>query len=401
MSPSVVSPVAPPPVWYRTRAALVFCAPMIVNGMALPFFSVFLKSLGFSDYEIGVIQGVPLIIRVLIMPAAAMLADRLPDRSYVLVASASLSLLTALGLLGTTGFWAVLLLYTLQGAVYAPYTPVSESLFMTGVRRWGYDYGGMRLWGSVAFIASTLVGGYAIEYWGGGVVLFGMVFGFVLMVVMGFSAPRTGRSSTESPKSDTKQAPRTLRRKDLQLAMIGISIVQGSHAMLYTFASIHWLQLGFSGASVAFLWATGVMAEIITFIVSRRLYRIMSGWTLMWIGCVVAVIRWLLFPFPTDYGYFVALQSMHAITFGFCHIGIQRLIVETVGGDQEASAQGNYYFYNGAFIAAVTFASGYLNVKFGVNAYILMAVVALAGLVTAAFGWSRQPSRMGNRATDL
>ncbi len=383
---------------------------MIVNGMALPFFSVFLKQLNFSDYEIGVIQGVPLIIRVVMVPIVGVIADRLPDRAYVLIASAVLSLLTALGLLGTTTFWPVLLLYTVQGAVYAPYVPLAESLFMTGVRRWGYDYGRMRVWGSAAFIVSTLICGYAIELWGGPVVLAGMVFGFILMVIMGITAPRTGRASLAavaaspaapaSPASPASPAaPRSLRRKDLQFAMIGISVVQGSHAMLYTFASIHWLQLGFTGANVAFLWATGVLSEMVTFIFARRLYRLLSSWTLMWIGSALAMLRWLLFPLPTEYAYFIGLQSMHAITFGFCHIGIQRLIVESVGGEQEASAQGNYYFYNGVFIAAVTFASGYLNVTFGGHAYTIMAGVALIGLAIAAFGWSRQPSRVGIRAT--
>lgn len=389
MSAPLPAPEAPPS-WFRTRSALVFCSAMVVNGMALPFFSVYLKGLGFTDYEIGVIQGVPLIIRVIVMPLAAMLADRLPDRAYVLIASAVLSLATAGGLFGVAAFVPVLLLYTLQGAVYSPFIPVAESLLITGVRRFGYDYGGMRLWGSAAFIVSTLIGGYAIQAWGGGVVLYGMLFGFFLMVVMGILAPRTGRA--ERPAADVRAAPATLRRPDLQLAMIGASVVQSSHAILYTFASIHWIQLGFSGSSIAFLWATGVLAEILTFIFSKRLYARFSGWALMGIGTAAAMIRWLLFPYPEHYGFFIVLQSMHAISFGFCHIGIQRLIVETVGGEQEASAQGTYYFYNGSFLAAATFVSGYLNVTFGAHAYTLMAFVALAGAGIAALGRARRPA---------
>jgi PPP family 3-phenylpropionic acid transporter len=396
MSISSLAPEAPPP-WYRTRSALVFCSAMVVNGMALPFFSVFLRDLGFSDYEIGVIQGLPLIVRVIVMPLASMVADRLPDRAYVLIGSGLLSLATALGLLGVESFLPVLILYTLQGAVYAPFVPVSESLFMTGVRRWGYDYGGMRLWGSVAFIVSTLIGGYAIEAWGGGVVLFGMVFGFTIMVVLAVASPRTGRARTARP--DVKAGPRALRRKDLQFAMIGVSVVQGSHAMLYTFASIHWLQLGFQGGWIAILWCTGVLAEILTFIFSKRLYKRFSGWTLMAIGTVATLIRWTLFPLPTDYGWFLILMSMHALTFGFCHIGIQRLIVETVGADQEATAQGNYYFYNGTCLALVTFASGWLNFRLGVHAYMVMTLVAIVGAAIAAYGWSLRPSGAGIRAT--
>lgn len=388
MSIPISAPEAPLP-WYRTRSALVFSAAMVVNGMALPFFSVYLKNLGFTDNEIGIIQGVPLIIRVIVMPLAAMVADRLPDRAYVLLASAVLSLCTAIGLFGASAFLPVLILYTLQGAVYSPFIPVAESLFITGVRRFGYDYGAMRLWGSAAFIVSTLIGGYAIQAWGGGVVLHGMLFGFFLTVVMAIAAPRTGRA--ERPVADVRAAPGTLRLPHLQLAMIGVSVIQSSHAILYTFASIQWIKLGFSGSAVAMLWATGVLAEILTFHFSKWLYGRCSGWVLMGIGAAAAIVRWLLFPYPEHYGYFLVLQSMHAISFGFCHIGIQRLIVETVGGEQEASAQGTYYFYNGSFLAVATFVSGYLYVMFGAQAYTLMALVALAGAVIAAFGMMRRP----------
>ncbi len=50
----------------------------------------------------------------------------------------------------------------MQGATFAPYVPVVESIVISGVRRWGLDYGSMRVWGSIAFIASTLIGGEMI-----------------------------------------------------------------------------------------------------------------------------------------------------------------------------------------------------------------------------------------------
>ena len=101
------------------------------------------------------------------------------------------SLLTALALFVSHGFWPVLIVYALQGATYAPYMPVTEAILVNGVRRWGYDYGRMRMWGSLAFILSTLVGGYLIGLWGGKVVLPAMVFGFILSSVGCFMGLRT------------------------------------------------------------------------------------------------------------------------------------------------------------------------------------------------------------------
>ena len=139
-----------------------YCAPLLVNGVALPFFPVWLATLNFNDHEIGIILAVPMVVRVLVAPIVAMIADRMEERANVLFCFGALSLLTAIALYWTSDFWPVLIVYTLQGATYSPYVPVVESITISGVRRWGFDYGSMRVWGSVAFIFSTLIGGQLI-----------------------------------------------------------------------------------------------------------------------------------------------------------------------------------------------------------------------------------------------
>lgn len=169
MIPAQNSPTgegAPPR--FRLLSALSYCAPLLVNGIVLPFFPVWLAGHSFSDHEIGVILAVPMVVRVLVAPVVAMIADRMKERADVLLWSGGLSLLTAVALYWTTTFWPVFIVFTLQGATFAPYVPVVESIVISGVRRWGLDYGSMRVWGSIAFIVSTLVGGELINQWGGG-----------------------------------------------------------------------------------------------------------------------------------------------------------------------------------------------------------------------------------------
>jgi PPP family 3-phenylpropionic acid transporter len=52
--------------------------------------------------------------------------------------------------------------------------------------------------------------------------------------------------------------------------LIGVAIQQASHAVLYTFASIYWRDLGFSGTEIAVLWSAGVAAEVTVFFLSKR-----------------------------------------------------------------------------------------------------------------------------------
>ncbi|MGO4436132.1 MFS transporter [Rhizobium sp. RAF56] len=391
------------PPHFRLRTALSYCAPLLVNGIALPFFPVWLASLNFNDHEIGTILAVPMVVRVLVAPIVAMIADRMEERANVLFVSGALSFLTALALFWTRDFWPVLIVYTLQGATYSPYVPVVESIAISGVRRWGFDYGSMRVWGSVAFIFATLIGGQLIGVWGGGMVPPVMAIGFALTIAMSLYCPRIGPTRRRGQPINLQAPGGSLLKPQLLVTMLGVSIQQSSHAVLYTFSSIYWHELGFSGMQVGVLWVVGVASEVMVFFLSRRLSRRFSAWTLIRIGSAVSVCRWLLFPTTFSFFGFFVLQCLHSFTYAFVHTGIQRRIVATVQEAQESSAQGVYFFYNGMFLGLMTLASGYLYGQLGPASYYVMAAVAFFGLclVIVANYLQPQSSAAGGKTSEV
>jgi PPP family 3-phenylpropionic acid transporter len=333
-----------------------------------------------------------MVVRVLVAPIVAMYADRMKERADVLVFSGGLSLLTAIALYWTDTFWPVLIVYTIQGATFSPYVPVVESIVISGVRRWGFDYGSMRVWGSVAFIASTLVGGRLIGNWGGQMVLPVMIFGFVMTMVMALYCPRIGPTRRRGTPVDLQQATgSSLRQPHLLMLLIGVAIQQSSHALLQAFATIYWRDLGFSGTQIALLWSAGVAAEVAVFFQSRRISRRFDAWTLIRVGAAVCVCRWLLFPMQWGFVGFFLLQCLHAFSYAFVHTGVQRRILASVQATQESSAQGAYFFYNGMFMGLMTIASGYIYAALGMASYYIMALTAVVGLGLIIVAYYLQP----------
>lgn len=398
MIPSSAPPyVGPPPRRFALRIALLFCAPLIVNGFAMPYFPVWLSTLSMTDFEIGVVLAVPMFIRVITAPLAGVLADRIGERVVVLIWSAVLSLVTAFILFYAQSFWPVLIIYALQSAVYSPYVPIVEAIALSGVRRWGFDYAHMRVWGSVAFIAATMLGGWMIGRYGGPMVLPATAAGFALMILMALAAPRVGRPRRPSPITAlTEPPPKSLRQPDLQLLLVGVTLVNSSHAMLFAFSAIYWQHIGYSGTQIGVLWSAGVAAEVLMFFFAKAIIRRFSVWTMIFSGCGLAVVRWLIFPMDLGFsGYFV-LQCFHAFTYAIMHTGMQHKLVERVAEEQEASAQGLYFFYTGFFTAIFTFLSGYFYAWFGVNGFYSMSAVALTGCCFAFAGWYLQPQRLAS-----
>ncbi|RWX75505.1 MFS transporter [Neorhizobium lilium] len=384
-----------PPRLFPLRCALAYGAAVAVNGVILPYFPVWLQGLAFSSFEIGIVLAAQMILRVAAAPFAGMLADRMTERSSMLAWSAILSLITAVMLFGTTNFWPVLIVFGLQAAVFAPYPPIVEAITVTGVRRWGFEYGAMRVWGSIGFVAVTLAVGELIGIWGAGIVPSALVVTFLVTLAVAFAAPKLG---TPLPLPAAQSASASARRTPLHLhvLMLGAALIQASHGMYYAFSTLYWQQAGLSSSTIGVLWSAGVVAEILVFFSSGWIARRVSPWTLMRWGCVASVIRWALFPLPLGLWGTLALQLSHALTFALVHLGLQHRLVESVREDQEASVQGAYVFYGGALLGLSTLASGLLYKQFGGFGFLGMSLIALAGLATISLAARLQPQRSGS-----
>ncbi|MGK9050828.1 MFS transporter [Neorhizobium petrolearium] len=392
----VIPPHAAPsaPRFFQLRCALAYGAPLGVNGVILPYLPIWLEGLALTEVEIGIVLAMQLLLRLLAAPVSGYVADRLPERTMVLAWSGGLTLLTALVMFFTHGFWPALLIVSIQAAVFAPYAPIVESIAVTGVRRWGFQYGSMRVWGSIAFMGFALLAGELRGIWGINTIPGMMAAGFLLTIAAAFVTPRLGRAPV-GPSADKALSPSSLKRFDLHVLMIGASLAQAAHGMFYTFGTIHWQQVGFSSGSIGVLWSAAIVAEVTVFFAAGWLARKVPAWTLMRIGCAVAMVRWTLFPMPLGFWGYLVLQFTHACTFAFVHIGLQHRLVESVNEEQESSMQGAYVFYNGVFLALSTVLSGFLYRQFGPESYVVMSGLSLLALAIIALAARLQPQRPG------
>jgi MFS transporter, PPP family, 3-phenylpropionic acid transporter len=382
------SPAAPPQ--FQLRCALAYAAPISVNGILLPYLPVWLHSLEFSAPEIGTILAVQVVLRVLMAPLTGPLAGMVRQPTTILTWSAALSLVAFLGLFISHQFPVVLFVIGLQAALFAPFAPTVEAMTISGVRRWGLQYGFMRVWGSIGFVAATLAASGFSSLAGPDVIPVMVTIVLALAVGIGWSAPRVPMATKPAAR-----APRAslLQRPDIHALLIAAAVIQASHGMFYGFSTIQWQALGFSNGMIAAFWSAGIFAEIMVFFAAGRLAKRLSPWTMMQIGCVVAIIRWTLFPFEWSAVGYVLLQVGHAFSFAFTHLGLQYRLAETVDEDRQASAQGAYVFYNGAFLAAATLLSGIIYRSAGLNGYFAMTVLALAGLGILHVAARLQPQR--------
>lgn len=389
------------PRHFELRLSLIFAAIFLPVGVHLPYFPLWLEARGFGADQIALILAAPMFLRVLSTPAITAMADRAGDRANVLIGISAAAVLLSLGYFLPAGYAAVLAVSLALQVFWTPQSPLADSLALSGVRRFGSSYSRMRIWGSLLFLAGSLLGGLVLARTGPEAVPVMISAGLLATLAATLATPRLGPPRRASPISAAalQKAGPTLLNRYFLLFVAGVGVINASHGFLFGFVSIYWQSIGVGDSVIGMLWAWAVVAEVVIFFVFDRLFGRVSATSVLAIAGVAAVLRWTVYPLVEPLGFgvpgFFVVQSLHALSTGMLLIGLQKMIGETVPEERTGAAQGIAFFAIGFAMAAVTLMSGTLYEKFGIGGFYVMAAVALAGLglIVAAALSPRGPGR--------
>jgi PPP family 3-phenylpropionic acid transporter len=370
---------------FARRLALFYGAIFAIIGCHLPFFPVWLRAVGIDAAWIGIISAVPAVTRFTILPVVTSLAERHAAVRGAMIATA---IITALGfaVIGTQHVpLAVFLAYAVTSAAWTPTVPLTDAYALRGVARYGLDYGPLRLWGSAAFIAGALGCGLLADVIAAKHLIWIIVATGVVAALIGL---RLQPLDSRTAKSPVVHGTRALLRDGGFLAIIAASgLIQGSHSTYYVFGSITWQFAGLGGLTIAALWALGVAAEIAVFALSSRFTLQPS--TLVIIGGLGAVARWLITAQEPPVAVLAMIQLMHGLSFGLTQVGIMGLMVRHVPISAITRAQGYLAACGGIISASASIVAGMIYARYGQGAYYAMAVMAFSGAVIM---WSARRS---------
>lgn len=372
---------------FGARIAFFYAASFLVSGIVVPFLPVWLKERGFTPQELSACLAFPLAARLIAAPLAGWLADRAPNRrmAIIFLAALALSLFVPAMLAGSVP--AVLVLTGLAVTAWQTIQPAIDALSLTGVRRFGLDYGRLRVWGSISFVATSLVGGALFGHFGAPIIGLLILGAHIACLLAAFALPVPPplvAQAVSAPFRPRQGVRAVLLSPPFLVIAASTGLIQASHGLFYSFSTLQWEQLGFSGTQIGFLWATGVIAEIVMFAISKRFRRVKAEHLIL-AGALAALLRWSLIPLVATFLPSLFLQALHAFTFGASFVGMQLAIMRTVPEEMTAQAQGICMMTAGALTALTTLMSGPLYAAYGADAFWYMTIfAALAAAIVLA-----------------
>jgi len=350
-------------------------------GALMSYWPVWLRDRGVQDAEIGTLYMSRQLVSVGATLLVGVVAHRLGNARGVILALAAAATLLMTGYQFAYGFLAILAVSLVWGGVWAPTMALYDGVLVNETRARGFNYGSLRLWGSLAFILGAVLCGVAVDRNGPAWVLYVGFSGIVLLVPLALLLPKA-----QAHHRDARRAPfgmlDLLSSPPFLLFMAATGLCQASHAVLYSFGTLTWRAAGIDDVTISLLWGQSVAVEILLMLGSGRLLRRLGVCGMLGFALACAMVRWLGMAFTTELAALVFLQALHAGSFAACHLGAMAFMQRALPASGVALGQSVYYALGTGAAQAVIFQlAGLLYAEFGQKAFLGMFVVSAVGMM--------------------
>jgi PPP family 3-phenylpropionic acid transporter len=357
-------------------------------GALVPYWSLYLKSLGFSVTQIGQLIAILMATKIVAPNVWGWIADHTGQRMMIVRRASVLAAVAFAGVFAGDGFWWLVLVMTVFSFFWNASLPQFEATTMSHLGSDPHRYSGIRLWGSVGFIIAVAGLGPLLGRYGNALL---PVVVMVLFVCIWFSSLSVPESAAGHLAIDQEPLLDVLKRPAV-LSLLGVCfLVQASHGPYYAFFSIYLENYGYSTGLIGQLWALGVVAEIGVFLLMPRLLPRFGARKLLLVAVGLTAVRWLLIAgYAGNVAVVTAAQTLHAASFGLYHAVAIYLVHCLFTGAHQGRGQALYSSVSfGAGGAAGSLASGYLWTGIGPQAMYLLAAATSLGAMVLVYGGIR------------
>lgn len=354
-------------------------------GATAPFLALYFAHLGFPSARIGELVAIPMLMRCLAPNLWGWLGDYTGRRLAIVRLGAVCTLFSfALILIDKSYAWLALIM-ALHAFFWHAILPQFEVITLAHLQDQASRYSQIRLWGSIGFIF-TVVGLGKLFDW---VSLDAYPLAILLImagIVAGSGWIPNAQPQTSEDRPDRGGFFRQLRQPGVLAFYLCVGLMQLSHGPYYTFLTIHLEALGYSRGVIGLLWALGVVAEVLLFIVMARVLCYFSLRQVLAASFLLAALRWLLLGTQADHlSVLLFAQLLHAATFGSFHVAAIHFVQRSFGDRQQGQGQALYATLAGVGGALGALYSGYSWNSLGpVWTFVIASLAALAATVIIA-----------------
>jgi len=309
-------------------------------GALVPYWGLYLKSLGFSPVAIGELMAVIMATKLVAPNVWAWIADQRGHRMAIVRLASLLAAVTFAGIFLGQGYWWLAAVISVFSFFWNAALPQFEATTLTHLGERVHRYTSIRIWGSIGFILVVAGLGPFLDRHGAG--LLPQVLVVLMVGIWGMSLLVPERAVAHLSLTH-EPLRRVLARPEVLALLCGCFLMQMSHGPYYAFFSIYLEEHGHTRGLIGQLWALGVIAEVGLYLFMHRLLPRFGLRPLFLLSFGLTSLRWVMIAlFPTQLILLLLAQTLHAASFGMYHAVAIQLIHRYFVGRNQGRGQALY-----------------------------------------------------------
>ncbi|NOU98554.1 MFS transporter [Paenibacillus planticolens] len=307
------------------------------------FFALYLKDIGFTPVQIGLLVAGGPLIGLVANPFWAYCADRFRNNKRILIICLIGNFICMQFVFMTESYPLIYSLMLFYFMFQSPLFTQSNSLILNVIEGTNRKFGEFRAWGSLGWALIAVIAGPIIGWLG--INKLWIVFDAMLLFTIFFTflMPR-GNEREQKEKFTNKGYFTVFQNKNFLIFVCLGVLISIPNSMNTTFLSIYIRGLGGTNTVVGWAAFATAILEVPVFLLLDRYLKKNSRTMLGWLTVISLLFsaRWLLMSVASSAIQVIFIQLLHAITFGgYYYVGTQ-LTSHLVPGEYRSSGQAVY-----------------------------------------------------------
>jgi PPP family 3-phenylpropionic acid transporter len=350
------SPTGQLPYWRLSGFYLFYFA---LLGSTAPFLALYFHHLGFASARIGELVAIPMLMRCIAPNIWGWLGDYTGRRLAIVRFGAVCALLSFSLILFDKSYAWLAMVMALHAFFWHAVLPQFEVITLSHLQGQVSRYSQIRLWGSIGFILAVVGLGRLFESYSLDLYPQGLMVILAGIMLSSWWVPNAPPATSTRPAAAGGFLTQ-LGQSGVWVFYLCVALMQFSHGPYYTFLTLHLEHLGYSRGVIGQLWAVGVVAEVLMFLIISRLLQRFSVRRVLMVSFCLAGIRWWLLGSEAEYlPVLIFAQILHAATFGSFHASAIHFVQRTFGPQQQGQGQALYAALSGTGGALGALYAGY------------------------------------------
>jgi PPP family 3-phenylpropionic acid transporter len=325
---------------YWRLSSFYFCY-FATLGTFIPYWSLYLKANGFNPEEIGQLSALLVGTKIIAPNLWGWIADRSHQGLHIIRWTSFHAAVLFAWFLTAHNYLEFAVLTVFFSFFWNAPLPLYEAITLSHLQADSHRYSRIRLWGSVGFIVAVMGIGRLLDSQPI-MLLPSLVTG--LLALMWLSALVTPKTRGISYGHGGISILCIIKKPEVIAFLLVYVLIQVAHAPYYVFYSIYLKDHFYSSTTTGLLWSSGVIAEIVLFLLMEGLLMRYSLRVILLSSLVFAAVRWLLIgAFVDIFWVLLFAQLLHAASFGGVHIAAIHFVQRFFDRQHQSKGQALYH----------------------------------------------------------